>query len=252
MEKIKNDFAKYTNRLFELPDVSDQSALVSFIQGIQQFLWAHLNLVTEIWDSSLKTAYEKRKQHSWEPFSYFSSIIEYGKMFWSFGALEYAATIFDDLEQFLNDFGCKSGEQNSPRWIPQLLNTKLEDRPSLIASFSVQKFQKNEAHYLGMMNYLLCQQILMAIHLYQNKMKSLDAAPSLRSDCVFLIMKKSLATIESVKEFNNVMNSNSSTDELLSLILFISRCENGESSELNDLFAKKCKQKAEESGSPVE
>lgn len=77
MDKVKTDFAKYSGRLFELPDTSDQTAFVAFVQGIQQFLFAHLSLVMEIWDKSLKTAYERRKQHSWEPFSYFSSMVSF-------------------------------------------------------------------------------------------------------------------------------------------------------------------------------
>uniref|UniRef100_A0A1I7UE69 Trafficking protein particle complex subunit 10 n=1 Tax=Caenorhabditis tropicalis TaxID=1561998 RepID=A0A1I7UE69_9PELO len=207
MEKIKADFGKYTNRLFELPDTSDQTAFVAFVQGIQQFLFTHLTLVMEIWDKSLKHQYEKRKQHTWEPFAYFSSMTEYARVFWSFGAIEYAMSIFDDLEKLLHEFVLRSGEQDSPKWLAQILNTKIEDRPTLIGNFSVQRIQKNEAHYLGMKNYLLCQQIIMSIHLYQQKMKSNDAAPSLRSDCAVGIMQRALITIESVKEFNNLMNN---------------------------------------------
>ncbi|CAI2321327.1 unnamed protein product [Caenorhabditis sp. 36 PRJEB53466] len=207
MEKIKTDFAKYIGRLFELPDTSDQTAFVAFVQGIQQFLFTHLNLVMEIWDKSLKTAYERRKQHSWEPFAYFSSMTEYGRMFWSFGAIEYCISIFDDLEQLLHDFVLRSAEPDSPKWLAQMLNTKVEDRPSVLGNFSVQRLQKKEAHYLGMRNYLLCQQIVMAVHLYQHKMKSNDAAPSLRSDCAVDILKRALITIEAVKEFNSLMNN---------------------------------------------
>lgn len=75
VEKIKSDFAKYPNRLFDLPDTSDQAAFVTVVQGIQQFLFQHLTLVMEIWDKSLKNQYERKKQHTWEPFAYFSSMV---------------------------------------------------------------------------------------------------------------------------------------------------------------------------------
>ncbi|EGT45472.1 hypothetical protein CAEBREN_03010 [Caenorhabditis brenneri] len=207
MEKIKADFAKYTSRLFELPDTSDQNAFVAFVQGIQQFLFTHLTLVMEIWDKSLKHQYERRKQHSWEPFAYFSSMTEYARVFWSFGTIEYALSIFDDLEKLIHEFVLRSGEQDSPKWLAQLLNTRIEDRPSLVGNFSVQRIEKKQAHYLGMRNYLLCQHIIMSIHLYQQKMKSNDAAPSLRSDYAVGIMQRALITIEAVKEFNNLMNN---------------------------------------------
>eukprot|EP00081_Caenorhabditis_elegans_P012245 NP_490915.4 TRansport Protein Particle [Caenorhabditis elegans] len=207
VEKIKSDFAKYPNRLFDLPDTSDQAAFVTVVQGIQQFLFQHLTLVMEIWDKSLKNQYERKKQHTWEPFAYFSSMTEYARLYWSFGAIEYAMSIFDDLEKLLHEFVLRSGEPESPKWLAQLLNTKIDDRPTLISGgFSVQRISKSEAHYLGMRNYLLCQQIIMSIHLYQQKMKSNDAAPSLRSDCAVGIMQRALITIEAVKEFNNLMN----------------------------------------------
>ncbi|ULU09654.1 hypothetical protein L3Y34_014206 [Caenorhabditis briggsae] len=207
MEKIKTDFAKFTNRLFELPDTSDQTAFQSFVQGIQSFLFQHLTLVMDIWDKALKSQYEKKKQHSWDVFSYFQSMTEYGRLFWSFGAVEYSMSIFDDMEKLLHDFVVRSGDSESPRWLAQLLNTKIDDRPSLISNFQVQRIEKRAAHYLGMRNYLFSQQIIMSIHLYQQKMKSNDAAPSLRSDCAVGIMQRALITIEAVKEFNNLMNN---------------------------------------------
>ncbi|EFO84814.1 hypothetical protein CRE_03722 [Caenorhabditis remanei] len=207
MEKIKTDFAKFSSRLFELPDTSDQTAFVSFVQGIQGFIFQHLTLVMEIWDKSLKTQYEKKKQHTWDVYAYFSSMTEYGRVFWSFGAIEYAMSIFDDMEKLLHEFVLRSGDAESPKWLAQLLNIRIEDRPSLLANFGIQRIQKKESHYLGMRNYLLCQQIIMSIHLYQQKMKSNDAAPSLRSDCAVGIMQRSLITIESVKEFNNLLNN---------------------------------------------
>lgn len=115
-------------------------------------------------------------------------------------------SIFDDLEQLLHEFVLRSAESDSPKWIAQLLNIKIENRPSLLGNFSIQSLQKKEAHYLGMRNYLLCQQTILSIHLYQHKMKSNDAAPSLRSDCAVDVLKRTLVTIESVKEFNTLMN----------------------------------------------
>ena len=115
-------------------------------------------------------------------------------------------SIFDDMEKLLHEFVLRSGDAESPKWLAQLLNIRIEDRPSLLANFGIQRIQKKESHYLGMRNYLLCQQIIMSIHLYQQKMKSNDAAPSLRSDCAVGIMQRSLITIESVKEFNNLLN----------------------------------------------
>lgn len=207
MEKIRTDFAKFTNRLFELPDTSDQNAFQTFVQGIQNLLFQHLTLVMDIWDKALKTQYEKKKQHSWDVFAYFQSMTEYGRLFWSFGAIEYSMTIFDDLEKLLHEFVIRCGDPESPKWLAQLLNLKLEDRPCLISNFSVQRIEKRAAHYLGMRNYLLCQQILMSIQLYQQKMKSNDAAPSLRSDCAVGIMQRAILTIEAVKEYNTLMNN---------------------------------------------
>ncbi|CAI5438356.1 unnamed protein product [Caenorhabditis angaria] len=207
LEKIKSDFSKFHSKLFELPDTSDHQAFTSFVQGIQQCIFAHLNLVVEIWDKSLRTMYEKRKQHNFDVFSYFTSMTQYGRNYWSFGAIEYAINIFDDVEGLLTEVVNRAQEPESPRWLSQLLNVPIENQPNLVKMFEIEALDRKEAHYLGMRNYLLCQQIIMAIHLYQHKMKSNDAAPSLRSDCAIEILRRTLLCIESVKEFNTQMNN---------------------------------------------
>ncbi|EGT34118.1 hypothetical protein CAEBREN_06612 [Caenorhabditis brenneri] len=186
MEKIKADFAKYTSRNSTIP--------------VHTSHFGHGNM-----GQIMKHQYERRKHTVGNRSRIFRT--EYARVFWSFGTIEYAMSIFDDLEKLIHEFVLRSGEQDSPKWLAQLLNTRIEDRPSLVGNFSVQRIEKKQAHYLGMRNYLLCQHIIMSIHLYQQKMKSNDAAPSLRSDCAVGIMQRALITIEAVKEFNNLMNN---------------------------------------------
>ncbi|CAB3408412.1 unnamed protein product [Caenorhabditis bovis] len=207
MDKIRSDFSKHHSKLFELPDTTDHNAFTSFVQSLQQFLFHHLNLVVEIWDTSLKTAYEKRKQPNFDCYNYFVSMVEYGRFHWSFGAVEFAITIFDDLEQLFNEFVLRASEHDSPRWLTQLLNIPVRNRPDILVCMGNRVVEKDQAHYIGMRNYLLSQQIVLAVHLYQQKMKSNDAAPSLRSDCVIEILRRALISIESVKEFNTQLKN---------------------------------------------
>ncbi|EYC08870.1 hypothetical protein Y032_0063g3406 [Ancylostoma ceylanicum] len=192
MEKLKHDFSKHTSRLIEVSESVEHGSFTGLVQAVQNALLTHLDILTGTWEASLNGSRGKYTDMNWNLSAYCSSTMEYARLYWSLGALEHAMTIYDELDLFLVDIineMCDVEAGREPRWVVSLRAAGLPFR-SLYASFEQAKLDCKKDHGLvAIRHFLLAQQLLLSLHLYNSRHRSRGAAPSMRVDFAALVLR---------------------------------------------------------------
>ncbi|KHJ97004.1 hypothetical protein OESDEN_03024 [Oesophagostomum dentatum] len=183
---------KLAFRLVEVSDSVEHGSFSGLVQAVQNALLTHLDILTGTWEASLNGARAKYTDMNWNLSAYCSSTMEYARLYWSLGALEHALTIYDELDLFLvdivNEMGCVEAGRE-PRWVVALRTGALPFR-SLYSSFEQPKLDcKKDYGLVAIRHFLLAQQILLSLHLYNSRHRSRGAAPSMRVDFAALVLR---------------------------------------------------------------
>ncbi|KJH51667.1 hypothetical protein DICVIV_02098 [Dictyocaulus viviparus] len=211
MEKLKHDFNKHTSKLIEVSESVEHGSFAYLLQAVQSALLAHLEILSETWETYLSNSRAKYTDMNWSLDLYCGSAMEYARLFWSLGAFEHALTLYDELDQYLFDIVeemssvegfCSLTAGREPRWILSLRAGSLPFL-SLYSSFQQSKIDCKKSHSLiALRHFLVAQQILLSLFLYNERHRSRGAAPSLRVDFAARILKYTkhvldIATVQS-------------------------------------------------------
>ncbi|EPB69245.1 hypothetical protein ANCCEY_11659 [Ancylostoma ceylanicum] len=179
-------------KLIEVSESVEHGSFTGLVQAVQNALLTHLDILTGTWEASLNGSRGKYTDMNWNLSAYCSSTMEYARLYWSLGALEHAMTIYDELDLFLVDIineMCDVEAGREPRWVVSLRAAGLPFR-SLYASFEQAKLDCKKDHGLvAIRHFLLAQQLLLSLHLYNSRHRSRGAAPSMRVDFAALVLR---------------------------------------------------------------
>ncbi|CAD6186313.1 unnamed protein product [Caenorhabditis auriculariae] len=194
MDKIKADFNKNHNRLMEVFDSAEHSSFTALLKSVQQAIFHHIDLITVMWERSLQSCCEKNKDIHFNAAEYAYSTVNYAKLYWSLAAVEHAASIINNLEMFIQS----AAEDAYSPWLQEMAGYECSRFHSLFDDDGGDNPNQGKARPLdliGFRTFVLKQEMLLCAHMYQKKLNSNDAAPSLRSDCAVSILTHALRSL---------------------------------------------------------
>ncbi|CAJ0930319.1 unnamed protein product, partial [Mesorhabditis belari] len=198
IDKLKSDFSKHQQRLIEVSESVEHGSFSGLVQAVKTCLNNHYDILVDHWDKHLRQLKDNRHE-SWDIYHYANEHMEFARFFWSLGCLEYALKLYDELDAFCYTLLSTLPRENHPPWM-SILSGSLEVCPKLSETVHLNQVGSEYQTFLGLRHLLVSQQMLITLGIYQQRLHSNSAAPSIRHDFAGIILRYASHCLQIVVE----------------------------------------------------
>ncbi|VDN02633.1 unnamed protein product [Thelazia callipaeda] len=179
IERIKSDFAKFSNRIVEIQDLSNMTTLQS---AVQTFL---LNSLEDYVTSQENSLHKRNDQFSNPDFDFIAFCrdqISLSRLYESLGIFEQVLALFDELDAMLSSFVLHYSSEELPKWLESSkhVSTTSFGCPLFVAMLKCETFW-DDITIVELRYVILANQIVNVIRLYEERLQQTSTSGDISS-----------------------------------------------------------------------
>uniref|UniRef100_A0A914I676 Uncharacterized protein n=1 Tax=Globodera rostochiensis TaxID=31243 RepID=A0A914I676_GLORO len=181
MDKLKSDFSRFQNRIFEFVDLSNEKAFAAFTIFFQSTLFTSFEIyIANLNANALKLRGSVKDTSFGPPHLLINEQFRISRFYWNLGLFDFALTELDTLAKLLSDsirVLSKNAEMSSPQWLKHLRLLPLDRHCTLLGVQMYLNVVGEELSLVKIHAHLLAHQFMLSAQSLQNRL-SLATAPS--------------------------------------------------------------------------
>ncbi|KAH7728646.1 Protein Y71G12A.2 b [Aphelenchoides avenae] len=180
LEKIKSDFARFLHRVHEITDSGERSTvhnafLPNFAAALDSYAAGATSAILKLKDAADSDAFVPANLvNQWLNLSYF---------YWSLELLEHVLSELDEMEAFISEaISEHASKEKVPAWVKQMRDLSLGEKCATLEAAMAREKLDVTATLLELRCYVLSQQLLTSMHVFNHRLKEAKGGTSVADD----------------------------------------------------------------------